>query len=221
MSPIYSLGELASTATTFAGRRSDCQLSEASRYVNLAMFELASKIGHTPREAIAVSSTTSGEQRIALPPDYDYATAVTMFVASSSTATTSRHTNVVTLTPRDATWLDAQPLASGEPQAYDIYAGSMELYPSPNSAYSLQLRYMAKVQTLVQSNETPGLDERWHPAILYKTVELLEASRNNPEGESRARDRYLAYVAVTPTDIRLKQMDRRGMSMRFSWRKPS
>lgn len=219
--PVYSLAELASTATRFAGGRNDWALSEVSRYVNLAMFEVASKIKHTPREAIAVSSTTTGENRIALPSDFDYATAVTMFVPSQSTISTSHTTTVVTLTPRDTTWLDAQALSGGEPDAYAIYAGSMELYPSPNSAYSLQLRYMAKVQTLVQSSETPGLDERWHPAILYKTVELLEASRNNPEGESRARDRYLTYVAVTPTDMALKQLDRRGMSMRFSWRKPS
>lgn len=187
----------------------------------MAMFEVASKVHHAPREAIAISSTTVGENRIALPSDYDYATAVTMFVPSGSTYTSSHMTTVRELTARDATWLDAQDLATGEPDAYVIYANSLELYPSPSSAYSLQLRYLAKVQTLVQSNETPGLDERWHPAILYKTVEFLEAARNNPEGESRARDRYLAYVAVTPTDLALKQRDRRGMSMRFSWRKPS
>ena len=214
--PILSLGELASTATTFAGGRLDWTLSEASRYVNFAYFEVSQKAGHVPKEAIAISSTTTGENRIAFPSDFDYPMALTLFVGSTSTATTSNATRVVPLAQKDARWFDSQDLASGEPEAYVFYGTSIELYPSPNSAWSLQLRYMSKNPTLVASTDTPVLDERWHPAILYKTVELLEASRNNVEGEAIARNRYLGYMASVPTDLQLKQRDRASMVMRFA-----
>ena len=214
--PILNLGQICSRATEMAGGRLDWSLSDASFFANLAVFEVASRAHHVPKEAIAVSSTTTGENRIAFPTDFDYPIALTMFVGSTSTATTSNTTRVVPLVQKDARWFDSQELATGEPEAYVYYGTSIELYPSPNSAWSLQLRYMTKPSTLIASTDTPVLDERWHPAILYKTVELLEASRNNVEGEAIARNRYLSYMASTPTDLALKQRDRASMVMRFA-----
>lgn len=218
--PILNLGQLASTATTFAGGRTDWSLSEASLYVNLAYSEVKSRQGlnHTPSEAIAISSTTSGENRIAFPADFDYPLAISCLAGSSSTDTASHTTTVTVLVPRDATWFDAQPLAIGVPENYVYYGTYIELYPSPDSAYSLQMRYRTQSPTLVASTDTPVLDERWHSAILYKTVALLEASRNNPEGEALANNRYLQYVTTTITDASAKQRDRTGMYVRFGKR---
>lgn len=215
--PILNLGQLCSTATTFAGGRLDWALSEVSLYCNLAYSEVKSRQGltHTQSEAIAISSTTSGENRIAFPADFDYPLAITMYVGSSSTVSRSHTTRTVSLVPRDARWVDAQTLASGEPDSYVYYGTSIELFPSPNSAYSLQLRYRTQSPLLVASTDTPVLDERWHSAILYKTVAILEASRNNPEGEALANNRYLQYVNTTITDAASKQRDRTGMYIRF------
>lgn len=216
--PILSLGEICSTATTFAGGRNDWNLSEASRYANMAYSEVYNRIGHVPLEAVAISSTTSGEQRYQIPTDFNYGIALTLFQGSTSTATTgtSNSTTVIRLRQQDANWIDAQTLSpSGVPEAYVQYASWLELWPSPNSAYSMQLRYATKPQTLVQSTDTLSLDERWQSAVLYKTVELLEASRNNVEGEAIARNRYLNFAAVTQTDKSLQQRDRNGMNLRF------
>lgn len=215
--PILNLGQISSAATTFAGGRLDWQPSEVSMYVNLAYSEVKSRQGlvHTQAEAIAVSSTTSGENRIAFPADFDYPLAITMYVGSSSTVSTSHTTRTVALQPRDARWVDAQTLASGEPDSYVYYGTSIELFPSPNSAYSLTLRYRTQSPMLVASTDTPVVDERWHSAILYKTVAILEASRNNPEGEALANNRYLQYVQTTVTDASAKQRDRTGMYVRF------
>lgn len=216
--PIFSLGQLASAATRFAGGRSDWDLSETSMYVNMAYSELYNRVGHIPLEAVAVSSTTSGEARYALPTDWNYGLALTLYQGSTSTATTgtSNSTTVIRLRQQDANWIDAQTLSPpGVPEAYVQYAGWFELWPSPNSSYSMQLRYATKPQTLVQSTDTLSLDERWQSAVLYKTVELLEASRNNVEGEAIARNRYLNFAAVTQTDKSLQQRDRNGMTLRF------
>lgn len=214
---ILNLGQLCSRATEMAGGRSDWQFSDATFWVNIAYQEIASKpwIGHMPKEAIAVSSTTSGEATIALPTDMDFPIALTAFIPSNSTAT-SAVTSVVQLQQMDAQWLDGQDISSGEPEKYVVYGTAIELFPSPNSAYSLQLRYSTKVPTMVNSSDTPVLDERWHPAILYRTVALLEASRNNVEGEAIAQNRYLNYVASTPTDLQMKQRDKASMVLRYT-----
>jgi hypothetical protein len=218
--PIMNLGQIASTATTFAGGRLDWALSEVSLYVNVAFSEIKSRQGirHTPIDGIAISSTTSGENRIALPPDWDYPLALSCLAGSASTATASHTTEVTVLVPKDQTWMDAQTLAIGVPEAYCYYGTFLELYPSPNSAYSLQLRYVTKLPTLVASTDTPLLDEKWHWAGMLKTAELLEASRNNVEGESIARNRYLNYVTTTMQDQAGKQQDRTGMTLRFGSR---
>lgn len=218
--PILNLGTICSTATTFAGGRNDWTLSEASLYANMAYSEIKSRTGitHTQSEAIAVSSTTSGENRIALPADFDYPLAITMYVGSSSTATQSHTTATVALVPKDVRWVDGQTLASGTPDSYVYYGTSIELFPSPNSAFSLVMRYRTQSPLLVSSTDTPVLDERWHSAILYKTVAILEASRNNVEGEAIANNRYLQYVQTTITDASAKQRDRTGMSVRFGSR---
>lgn len=205
----------------------DYSLSEASFWVNLSYSEVATRINaHRPKEALAISSTTSGGNRIAMPSDYDYATSFTLYIPSFST-TTSSGTWVIPLRQRDARWIDSQPIngnnsatntTNGIPEAYVVYSSWLELWPSPNSAYSLQLRYMSKAPVLVNSTDTPVLDERWHAAILYKTVELLEAARNNVEGELLARNRYLSYVGSTPNDAALRQKDRTGMVMRLKYK---
>jgi len=213
--PIFSLGELCSVATQFAGGRNDWSLSEASRLANMAYSEVYNRVGHTPLEAVATSSTTSGENRYQLPTDWNYGIAVTLYQNSSAT-TGSRSTTVIRLRQQDANWIDAQTLSpSGVPEFYVQYAQWFELWPSPNSAYSLQLRYATKPQTLVDSTQTLSLDERWQSAVLYKTVELLEGSRNNVEGEAMARNRYLNFCAVTQTDKGMQQRDRNGMTLRF------
>jgi len=213
---ILNLAQVCSRATEIAGGRMDWTLSDASFYANLAAQEISQFAGHLPKEAIAVSSTTSGENRYAIPSDFDYPTALTLYQGSSAT-TGSRATIAIPLRGQDASWADSRDLPdNGIPEHYVFYATFFELYPSPNSAYSMQLRYVARMPALVASTDTLVLDDRWHPAWLYKTVELLEASRNNVEGEAMARNRYLSYVNKIPSDRQLKQRDRGAMVLRYT-----
>jgi len=213
---ILTLAQVCSRATELAAGRADMSLSDVSFWANAALAEVAQQAGHMPPQAIAVSSTTSGEGRYALPSDYDYCLALTLYQPSSTT-TGSRQTNAISLTARDANWGDSFSLPnSGVPTNYVLYANALELYPSPNSAYSLTLRYQAKQQVLVASNETPTLDDRWGLAWLYKTTQMLEAARANPEAEAMARNRYIDYVSQVPSDRQLQQRDRASMTLRYA-----
>lgn len=217
------MGQVCSFGTTFAGGRSDFALSEASLYANLALEQIVEAAGarHGPRESIAVSSTTSGGNRVALPTDFAYPIAFTMYVGSNSTNTLSRNTATVPLIQRDTPFLDAQDaeFITGQPRYYALFNSWFELFPSPNSAYSLQIRYAARQPTLINSTDTPALSAPWHQAWAYKTVELCHAARGDNEGEALARNRFLNYVSMIPTDLAQKQQDRKSMSLRFGRKK--
>lgn len=215
---ILNLGQICSAATRFAKGRADWPLSEVTQYLNMAYSEMVAVVGHTPLEALAVSSTTSGEDKYQIPADFGSLIAVTLY--QGSTATTSNETTVVALRQQDARWIDAQTVATsvnpGVPSDYVQYATWLQLYPSPNSAYSLVMRYNAKPTTLVNSTDTPALDERWHTGLIHKTTELLAASRDDVEGEALARNRYLSFMNSIPSDRALKQKDRTGMGLRYA-----
>lgn len=204
-----SLADVTSRATTLAGGRTEWSVSEVSFFANLAAQEVANQVWHTPYEALAYSSTTSGENRLSLPSDFD--TPVSLSNLSTDGASGGRNLTFVT-----GEWIDSQSsTANGEPECWALYGTWLELWPSPDSSYSLLLRYRGRQGTLVNSTDTPAFDERWHPGWLYKTTELLEASRGNPEGEALARNRYLSYMGSIPDDRARRQQVKSPMAMQY------
>lgn len=216
--PVMNLGQVCSDASNLAGGRNDWALSEATRLANVALeyVRSASGMAHKPPEALAISSSTSGGNRIALPTDFDYPIAFTLYQGSTSTATTSRTTTAVPLLQRDGAFVDAQAdqFNGGVPQYYVWYSTWLELFPSPNSAYSLQLRYGAKQAELSLSTQTATIDSRWNQAWVYKTAEMLAAARGDTNNEALNQTRYVNYVKTIDTERALAQKDRRSQTMR-------
>ncbi len=216
--PTLNLAQVCSMATRLVKGGEARNLSEVSQWANFALEQVSSlpHAHHKPREGLAISSSTSGGNRIALPTDFDYPIAFTLYQGSTSTATTSRSTTQVPLMQRDGAWVDAQDnqFYGGIPSNYVWYSTWLELYPSPNSAYSLQLRYAAKQAELSSSTATATLDYKWNQAWVYKTAELLAASSGDAAGEAANRERYVNYVRSIPTDQAMGQHDRRSMTVR-------
>ncbi len=201
---IIDLSDCISKATTLAGR-SDFVTSEASFWANAAYEEITTRIEFRPKESLAYSSTTSAENRIALPSDFEAD-------ISLSNISRSVDNNLVKV---EGTDIDSRRTELGTPTRYAVYGTWMELWPSPDSSYSLQLRYHAKLPTLVDSTATPLIDSRWHMGWVYKTTEMLHAARRDSEGEVLARNRYLGFMQSTPSDRALQQRVRNRLSARF------
>src|SRR3990167_93340 len=126
--PSWNLGELMSKAKARIGRRSDLTASEVSFWVNQAYFDVSDAVPHALQERLAVSSTTSGENRIDLPGDFSEFINISM-EWSWSTAT-SRVSSHKTLHPISASRADADGfLPPGEPEAYIAYNRWLELWP--------------------------------------------------------------------------------------------
>ena len=205
---MLTLGQIASIATTFNQGRMDIPLSEASFYANLAQAEVATRTKHQPLERLAVSSTTSGERRVSVPSDFLYPISVTLSDTSSGPVGSPYQ-----LIAREVTWLDSVGTGVGLPRYFIPYSDWIEVAPSPDSAYSLQLRYGAKISAMMDSTSTPALAERYHYAIALKTAELLAAARNDLEQEGANRQRYLSYMMSTPSDLAMRQSVQEGMGV--------
>jgi hypothetical protein len=223
--PVMTLAQLASHATRLAAQPLP-GLSYVSEYVNVAYNIVALDMGvqHKPRETLAFASTstdtTTAENRLGLPCDYDYAIDIKVGVPNSWSTATSRTTDWRPLAKVQAPWIDTAIAGrnshlSGVPTDYADFATWLELSPSPNSAYSVQLRYSRKLSAMTLSTATPGLDEQWHWAIALKAAEVLAASQSDFSQEAANRGRYRSYMASVRLDQAKKHLDGRGMYVTF------
>lgn len=201
-----TLAQIASVATTFNQGRLDLSLSEVSMYANLALAEVATRLPHDSLQQIAVSSTTSGENRMDLPADFDYA--LTVSITSGAVGGMRKQ-----LVERQVSWLDSNASNLGEPRYYIKYGSWLELAPSPDSSYSMEMRYVGKVRSMVSSTDTPNIAERFHYAVALKTAEICAAARNDIEQEAVNRARYLSYMGSTPSDLAYLQRSQNGMAV--------
>ena len=206
--PALTLAQIISTATTLNQGRTDYTSSELSLFANLAYQEVATRIRYNGLEQVAISSTTSGGFRLPTPSDFAYPLGV-------SNLSMSGPSSYRELRQQDAKWFDSQSTALGTPVYFGLFGTWMELWPSPDSTYSLQLRYVTQPQTMVASTSTPGIEDRWHIAIAYKTAALLAAARNDEMGEAVHNARYLGYMGSTPSDAAWRQQGQVNLKVRW------
>lgn len=219
--PLLSLAQLISHATRLA-QDPRIPMSQASEYANLAIGIVgqADGIQHSPKETVGFASTTTSDNRIGFPVDYDYAIGLKLGVPTSWSTATSRDTRWVGLDKQPAPWNDPyQSGSSGEPRFYNEFATWFELMPSPNSAYSVEMRYMRKTSEITDSSATPPFDEQWHWAVALKTAELIAQNNSDFTNESANRQRYRTYLSELRPDQGKKRMDARGAYVTVAWRR--
>lgn len=210
---ILTLAQMISRATTLAGGRLDWDSSDASFYVNEAVGYVARNMGvqHRSLESSYGTTIASGVSRMRLPSDYNYVVALSI----GSSIAASGSTQWSTLGKRDVGWADTYAgrldATTGKPQAYVEYGDAFfEIVPSPNSSYSLVLRYQRQPEELSLSTATSSLNAQWHWPVVLKTAELLAMSRGDYELEQISRNRYIDYMSTVLADQDKKWMDQRG-----------
>lgn len=207
-----TLAQMISRATTLAGGRLDWDSSDASFYVNQACGYVARNIGvqHRSLESSYATTIGSGVSRMRLPADYNYAVAL-----SIGSTVPSGSTQWATLGKRDIGWADTyagrHDSTTGKPQAYVEFGDTFfDIVPSPNSSYSLVLRYQRQPEEMSLSTVTSTLNDQWHWAAVLKAAELLAMSRGDVELEQVSRNRYIDYMSTVLPDQDKKWMDQRG-----------
>lgn len=196
--PSYTLGEILSSATAAIGRRADIELSDASRLANDSYFEVVYAVSDAEFEKIAVSSTTTGENKIELPTDFHEPISASLIWSNSTAA--SAHSSYSTLKLVGIEAMDGRnPQPSGVPAEIAFFNSWIELYPSPNSAYSFQLRYRAHPSDMTELTSVPSLSTPWRKAVELKTREKLADFVADEELSRKYAGQYQAFVATLKT----------------------
>lgn len=207
----WSLRDLMSEATTYAKLGSDeVQPSRVSFYVNLAQRDIANRIQQVEFERLAVSSTSSGDDKLFLPTDCERV--LNLSFDTGNPAVGGRGLRQMNLWELDA---KSEGTFTGVPFGYLSYATWLELYPSPNSQYSLLLRYVARLSDMTNLVSVPSVETRYHQAVLFKTVEYLALRKNDPVMANVFRSRYEQELNDQPSALAQRQQNRLGLSARL------
>lgn len=197
--PAWTLGDICTRATTRIGRRADISLSDCTFWANQAIQDVALATEQALLEKITVSSTTSGENRVELPADV-YQLINLSYLTDSGGAGSGR-----TLVRTSESEVDAVGFLPGaRPTHYVLYENDLELWPSPNSAYSIQMRYRAYTSDLTNVADVPSLDTEYRMAALLRTEQYLHQHVGN---ENEAAQKGAEYFTLLSTlqDSRAKR----------------
>ena len=199
--PKWTLGDMISDLTNRLGRP-DIPQSTLSRYVNQAYLDVVGMSDPVAQERIAISSTTSGENRIDLPTDFETPISLSFLTNVGNSART-----LVSIAPESVDARGFTPV--GVPDRFVLFADWIELFPSPNSAYSLQFRYKSFATTMNASSDIPSISTRWRYPIVLKAQSYLHGWLNEPDRAIQANDTFLRHVSALDTDRSNRQTDLR------------
>ncbi len=207
MSIAWTLGAVLSRATAALGNRTDITLSDASFWGNIAHQEVWDILPHDLQEKLATSSTTSGENRITLPSDFQEMLNIRL-------STFSNIHDVLQLVNIDGIDSSSTATVKGIPTQYLQYADFLELRPIPNSDYSVQMRYRAQLASLVSTVDRLSVATRFGEAVFLKTTQLLADNvvRDFDSGE-KFGDRFVRFMFQTPDDRARRNRERHDMGV--------
>ena len=144
------LTEIRDQARQMAGTNTnDPVLSDAlmTDFVNSALRRLSNKRHWHWDQSTTTFSTVAGTATLSLPSD---------FKRGLSMRNLSNGYELKPVAPRDAVrWSDT----SGEPVFWTIDAGTLYVYPVPESVYSLELEYQAQITELSSDTDEPSVPD--------------------------------------------------------------
>lgn len=172
MTTITDYSSLITAVTEYLAREEDAtliariptfiQLSEAKMNRNLFVRQME------VRATALVNMSSAEPQYISLPLTFQSMRRVR--ITSDSTKPTLNYITPAQMDEWRATTADA----SGEPLYFTIFGSEMELYPTPDSAYTIEMIYRSLIPALTTLNTTNWLLTLAPDAYLYGA--LLEAS---------------------------------------------
>lgn len=133
-------------------------------------------------------TTTSGTKTYTLPTD--------LVGIRSLTDSASN----VPLDPIDPRWLDTITASSGTPRTYALDDTGLVLYPTPDGAYSLLLRYVANPADMAADTDTPLIPAAHHDLLISYAVSRAYRSEDDDQRAQTLMSDYERGVAQLADD---------------------
>lgn len=199
----WTLRDLMSEVTSFA-KVTDEEIhpSRVSFYINQAQRDVANRVQQLEFERLAVSSTSSGDDKMYLPTDCERVLNLSLETGGGRRVIPQGNIQQVD----DKSW----GTQGGRPNFYVSYASWLQFYPSPDSSYSLLLRYVARLSDITNLNSIPSIDTRYHQAVLFKAVEYVAMRQQNTALAGQMLGLFEKDLADQPSVTAQRQLNRAG-----------
>ena len=200
--PNWNLKELMSAATARIGHRADIAKSDVSFWVNVAYAEVAEAAEHNELQRLAITSVASGDSRIEMPENASQVLNLSYFTENMTSAKTLER-----IAPEAMDSVGFHPHA--QPRRYAEYNDWLTLWPSPDSGYSIIMRYKSYASDMLGEAEIPSVASDMRKAILYLAESHLHDLIGNEEEAMLAQGKYHNYISSVK-DSRAKMQASRG-----------
>lgn len=192
--PALTLAALISETTAALGNRLDLTTSQVSLHANLAQLEIASMLPHT--ELLAESTLTIAASGTSVSLPADYGEAVDVFRPNSYDAQSYRLLTQVPIREIDNA---SEGTTAGTANRYAVAGSKLHVYPYPTSLDTFVLRYVKVPSDMTNLTDRPSLHTRYHPAILYKTMENVADRVVDNQRAAYYRNKVISVLGATPT----------------------
>jgi hypothetical protein len=132
--------------------------SVLNQYLNDAIGDLCSRAFYYGEEQEQVTATVAGTANYAFPTDLTKLRSVRL---------TSPQQELSLIDLRD---IDRSTPSSGVPYCYALNGAGITVYPTPDAAYPMNLRYFQLLSPLVYDTDVPGLPPRYHRSLTYYAI---------------------------------------------------
>lgn len=191
--PAMNLQTIMSEATSALGQRIDLSQSQVSLQVNLAQLEVASMLPHTELMKTQTLVLAAASNATVLP--NDYGSTVDVFRPNSFDSFGYRLLTPVPLREIDNA---SEGTTTGVANRYAVSANSILFYPTTTSIDTFTLRYVAVPADITALTSLPSLHTRYHPAILYKTIENLADRVVDNQRAAYYRNKFISVMQSVP-----------------------
>jgi len=132
--------------------------SVLNQYLNDAIGDLCSRAFYYGEEQEQVTTTVAGTANYAFPTDLTKLRSVRL---------TSPQQELSLIDLRD---IDRSTPSSGVPYCYALNGAGITVYPTPDAAYPMNVRYFQILSPLVYDTDVPSLPPRYHRSLTYFVI---------------------------------------------------
>lgn len=153
-----NLGTMRTRLRNMVGNPSTAEVadSDLNTLINDSLLEVQDRFTLNEGKRVIQFTTVSGTEKYSVPPDC-------MAVLSVTDVT-----NKNKLTKRGDRWASTHFFTqNAKPTDYVRYVDWIQLYPTPDGAYTFQLYYKNTHTVLINDADTPTIPTAWHKGILH------------------------------------------------------
>lgn len=103
--------------------------------------------------------------------------------------------------------IDSWAPSNGKPYLYAVDGPALTLYPTPDAAYNLELRYWALPPLLVADSDTPALPSDYHEILTYYAIQRCFEREDDQQMGAYWEGRWLQALSEMKVDVKFPSAD--------------